>query len=415
MPRMSVPVSELQIGMYVAKLDLSWFRSPFLRHSFLIERASQIERLVRAGIKTVEIDPDRGISDPCGLGSNDLTGARESQCGEAPGIPPRQAKSLAQINEEYAQAKLAQQQLAQAVHSIYSSIAKTGAVNPEQAAEAVQEITIAARTLPNAAMFLALSLNRASDASLSRHALAVCTLSLVLGQSFQLNPLELQELATAALLHDIGLLQIPATIIRRARVTSLPLSQGERQQFHAHPRLSVLALERQGGFESAVLHLVGNHHPSLSGDGMLADAAAISASDRTGMLRVADQYDELIAGFGGASPLSPQEAMQRLYLEAQQGGLEPTILTRFIRMVGIYPVYSYVKLNTNEAAVVTVLNPEKLHQPIVTITHMPGWVEYPDPIVIDLARQEDGGNARAIESILAGPPGSSASGSWRAA
>ncbi|MBI3356316.1 MAG: DUF3391 domain-containing protein, partial [Nitrospirae bacterium] len=26
------PHHELQIGMYVAKLDLSWFRSPFLRH-----------------------------------------------------------------------------------------------------------------------------------------------------------------------------------------------------------------------------------------------------------------------------------------------------------------------------------------------------------------------------------------------
>ena len=55
-----IPVRELQIGMYVARLDLSWFRSPFLRHSFLIEHSWQVERLVRAGVKSVDIDLGRG-------------------------------------------------------------------------------------------------------------------------------------------------------------------------------------------------------------------------------------------------------------------------------------------------------------------------------------------------------------------
>ena len=57
-----IPVHDLQIGMYVARLDLSWFRSPLLRHSFLIEHPSQIEKLVRAGAKMVNIDLDKGIA-----------------------------------------------------------------------------------------------------------------------------------------------------------------------------------------------------------------------------------------------------------------------------------------------------------------------------------------------------------------
>ena len=59
-----ISVCALRIGMYVARLDLSWFRSPFLRHSLLIEHPSQIEQLVRAGVKTVDIDLDRGIAVP---------------------------------------------------------------------------------------------------------------------------------------------------------------------------------------------------------------------------------------------------------------------------------------------------------------------------------------------------------------
>ncbi len=60
MPTKHVPVFELEIGMYVARLDLSWLRSPFLRRSFLIERLSQIEKLIRAGVRVMEIDPVRG-------------------------------------------------------------------------------------------------------------------------------------------------------------------------------------------------------------------------------------------------------------------------------------------------------------------------------------------------------------------
>jgi len=398
MLKSSISVHELRISMYVARLDLAWFRSPFLRHSFLIEQTSQIERLVRAGVKSVEIDLDRGIAAPPDSRSNNLLRTAEPHAVGMPSTEPRPVKSLAQLTEEYAQAKLAQQQLEQAVDSVYSSIAKTGVVQPEQATEAVQEITMVARTLPKSAMFMALSQHRAGDASLSRHALATCTLSLVIGQSLQLNPLELHELATAVLLHDIGLLQIPATVIRRARVTSSPLSQQEPLQFRMHPRLSVLTMERQGGFESAVLDLVVTHHPSRCNEGVLSQAATASMPDKISILMLADRYDELITGFGGTTPLSPQEAIQRLYLEVHQGQLDQNILTHFIKTVGIYPVHSYVELNTNEAAVVTDLNPDRLHQPIVAITHQPGWVEYPAPFVVNLARQEDQERARGIES-----------------
>jgi HD-GYP domain-containing protein (c-di-GMP phosphodiesterase class II) len=307
---------------------------------------------------------------------------------------------LAQLNEEYAQAKLAKKQLVQAVDSVFSTFMKTGTVNPQQAAEAVQEITIVTRTLASSAIFMALSQNRAGDSTLSQHALTTCTLSLVLGQNFQFNPLELQELATAALLHDIGLMQIPPSIVQRSRTTSLPLSQREREQFHTHPRLSFLTLERQGGFETAVLHLIGDHHAYLDGSGYPMETRGEFTSDRTRILMLTDKYDELITGFGGASPLAPHQALQRLYQEAQQGILDQNILSHFIRVVGIYPVHSSVRLNTKELAVVTDLNPTALHQPVVTITHEPGGAGYPTPIIVDLAHQEGQPPERAIETIL---------------
>jgi len=385
--------------MYVARLDLSWFRSPLLRHSFLIEHPSQIQKLVRAGVKMVDIDPDRGIASPPHQVSDPMHSAAEAAAPSS----IKQPKPLAQLNEEYAQAKLAKQQLDQAVQSLFSTITKTGTVDPQQAAEAVQEITIAMRTLTDSAIFMALSQHRAGDSTLSRHALTTCTLSLVLGQAFQFNPLELQELATAALLHDIGLLQIRPAIVRQAHAAS-GLPKTDQQEWETHPRRAVLMLERQGRIEAAILHLIANHHAYLDDSGYPKESRGQFTSDRTRVLMIVDRYDELITGFGGTSPLSPHQTFQHLYQEAQRGKLDRRILSSLIARVGIYPVHSHVRLNTQELAVVTELNQEKLHQPIVTITHQSAGTQYPTPLVVDLAHQTDEPQTRAIETIIALDP-----------
>lgn len=401
MPRQRLSVDQLQIGMYVAKLDVSWLRSPFLRHSFLIEHHAQIEKLRRAGVTRVEIDPARSRPVPS-------TGPREAAVGPSvqsaytPAAPAR--KSLAQLNEEYAQAQLARQQLERAVRSVFSTIEATGRVDPRHTADAVQEIAIVTRTLSHSAIFLALSQHRADDSVLSQHALTTCTVSLVLGQTLQLNPLELQELATAALLHDIGFLQIPDHIIQHARATSFSMAEQDRRRFQAHPRLGVLMLERQGRFEAPVLHLIGEHHAYLDGSGYPPETRGEFTSARTRALMIADKYDEFITGFGGAAPLAPHQALQRLYQEAQDGTLDHEILSRFIKLIGIYPVHSHVRLNTNERAVVTHLNPTALHRPVVAITHTPKGDGYPLPLIVDLAHQDGQDHERAIDEVLETAP-----------
>jgi len=410
MATQQLSVGELQLGMYVAKLHISWLRSPFLRHSFLIESQAQIEKLVRAGVKTVEIDLSRGITP---LAPRPLT-MSTPESNPAPASTNPAPKPLAQLNQEYAQAKLAKQQLERAVHSVFSTIAQTGTVNSQQATEAVQEITIVMRTLSQAAIFMALSQNRGGDSSLSQHALNVCTLSLVLGQTIPFNPLELQELATAALLHDIGLLQVPPTVLKRAHIPN-GLSPAEQQQWYAHPRLAALSLERQGQMERGTVDLIATHHAYLDNSGYPKETQGQSTTDRARILMVVDRYDELISGFGGLAPMTAHQTFQRLYQEAQQGKLDQRVLSALIAIVGMYPVHSYVRLNTRELAVVTELNTTKLHQPVVTITHQSEVTTYPAPFVIDLAHQDDAPDARVIEAVLTAPPAGDPSSSAQAA
>ena len=64
MPYRPITIDALQIGMHVAKLDVAWFRSPFMRHSFLIRTDEQIEKLRHAGVKHLSIDPAKGLDLP---------------------------------------------------------------------------------------------------------------------------------------------------------------------------------------------------------------------------------------------------------------------------------------------------------------------------------------------------------------
>jgi HD-GYP domain-containing protein (c-di-GMP phosphodiesterase class II) len=247
---------------------------------------------------------------------------------------------------------------------------------------------------------MALSQDRNGDTSLSQHALTTCTLSLLIGQNFNFNPLELRELATAAVLHDIGLLQVPPHVIQRFYSTSTPLASREMLQMQAHPRLGMLTLERQGGFEDQVLKIIEEHHALLDGSGYPKEKCGAFTSNRTRIVMLADRYDELITGFGGASPLTPHQTLQHLFREAEEGQLDREILARFIKLVGIYPLHSCLRLSTGEQALVTQLNPDKLHQPIVAITHQPDGSTYAPPLVINLGCQDTGTPQRAIESVL---------------
>ena len=399
----TISIDQLRVGMYVAKIDLSWFQSPFIRRSLRIEDTIQIEKLSRAGAQHIEIDLSRGDDVTTSTTLDQPKTPQEfTLTTNTPSLKPV-PKPLTQLNEEYAQARVARKQLERAVHSVFSSISEQGSVDPQLAAEAVQEVSIVTRTLPNSAIFMALSQQRAGDSSLSQHALSTCTLALVVGQSFGYNPLELQELALAALLHDIGLLQIPAPIIQRSANTSSPLSTHDKQILQSHPQLGVLALERQGGFETRVLQMIGEHHIRLDDSGYPQGTKGEFTSERSRILMIADYYDELITGFGGASPLAPHQALQRIFREAQDRAFDQVVLSRFIKLIGIYPVHSRVRLNTKEQAVVTELNPSALHRPVVTITHTPSGAETSNPLVIDLSDQVNVTPERAIDKVLDSP------------
>ena len=399
MAKRLITIDALRIGMHVAKLDVAWFRSPFLRHSFLIRTHEQIEKLRRAGVRQLTIDPARGLDLP---ETSTLSEAKPqmAQNGCPATVSPPTVRSLARMTEELEAARSARRQLELSVQSTFSRIAKTGTVDPEKAQHIVHEINAVAKSLTTHALFMAFSQGRDGSHSLSEHALATCSFSMILAHAAAYDLSALQDLATGALLHDIGLLQVPQSLLERIHDTSITQSEATRRIYESHARSGAILLERQGGFSSAVEQIVAEHHAYLDQSGFPAETRGTFTSDMTRLIMVTDRYDELLTGFGGASPLTPHQSLQRVYQEGLEGKYENRLASLFVKVMGIYPVYSSVVLTTGERAVVSLVNSSKLHLPVITITHDPSGTPYIVPLVIDLANQNEMAPMRGICSVI---------------
>ncbi len=393
--RKRIPLHQLQVGMYVAGIDCSWFRTPFLRHRFLVQTIEQVERLRRSNIHAVDIDSSKGLdvtSFPIAEAALHTIGLQTSiQIAPVQDAP----RSVETLRQELITAQETRDKLIQSVKTVFDEISKTGAARPEPVNEAVQEITIVTRTLSTHATFMAMSHGRHLDASFNNHSLAVCTLATIIGQALGYDLMKLHELATGALLHDIGLFQLPRHLFR----TSTPLSGEDLAAFRHHPRLGAIAIESQREFPQTVRRIAAEHHVTLDGQGYPAETSAGSTAEASRIVMIADRYDELLTGFGGLQPRPSHTAIQQLFQEGEFGRLDLHLVSLFIKLVGIYPVYSVVELNTKERGMIIAINPTTLHQPILVLTYDETGNLYRNPLTIDLSNQNQP-PMRSIERVV---------------
>ena len=57
-----IAIQDLRPGMYIAGMDQSWFKTPFLRHKWLVKREDEITLLRSYGIQDVFIDTEKGCN-----------------------------------------------------------------------------------------------------------------------------------------------------------------------------------------------------------------------------------------------------------------------------------------------------------------------------------------------------------------
>lgn len=120
------------------------------------------------------------------------------------------------------------------------------------------------------------------------HSLRVAGLSCSLGRYLHLSPENIQTLRVAAILHDIGKLAIPASILTKRGL----LTRKEREIVEAHPVEGARIVSGLSGYEE-VTRIIRSHHERLDGNGY---PDGLSDGDIPFMARivaVADTFDAI--------------------------------------------------------------------------------------------------------------------------
>ena len=377
-----IEVSQLRVGMFV-QLDMSWVRHPFPANGFRLTSLAQIDALRDLGLVSVRYVPAKSV-----LQSGTIAGSRqlsdqiavEAEPAEAEiaiaAIPAvsgdgdgaaaardrdflllAQHRILASCERRFSAALGAYRQLAQAVEvdAAYASATSVALV-----ADCIAQL------LPHPEIAIHLLLEGTGERS-ALHPVNVMVLCLLLGKVQGMDAAKLQQLGLAALLHDLGKLNLPIYLAQPAP----HWSQGDRERFEGHVGASVALAERMQ-LPSAVLTAIAQHHEMADGTGfplhLLGEDMAVAGK----ILALVNRYDNLCNPPISADALTPHEALSVIFAQFQ-AHFDPTVLNSFIRMLGVYPPGSFVQLLDDSYALVVSVNASRPLCPGVIIyqPHVP--------------------------------------------
>jgi HD-GYP domain-containing protein (c-di-GMP phosphodiesterase class II) len=169
------------------------------------------------------------------------------------------------------------------------------------------------------------------DTSTREHTRRVAQLAVEVGQELGLRGSRLRGLAVAALLHDVGKLQVPDSILAKAG----PLTPAEFAVIKRHPGDGAALLTHIGGFDVET-PLVRGHHERLDGSGYPDGLRGSQLSLEVRILGVCDVYDALTSERVYRHSMARSQALS--ILEQGRGAVfDASVLDALSRVIGVAP------------------------------------------------------------------------------
>ncbi len=234
------------------------------------------------------------------------------------------------------------------------------------------------------------------------HAVNVAILSVALARAGRLKKIDVQDVGVAAFVHDVGQCEIPQQVLGRQGA----LSDEDWAQMRRHTLHSAVRLLDSGPLElSAPAALAAlEHHMGISGDGYPCVAEETRTTTAARIIHITDTYDALTSRrVYRLQPVRPDQALLFL-LEKSDLVYDSAWVQRLVRLLGLYPPGTTVKLDTQEVGVVVRANPHArmLHRPQVCVVLDEQGEPLARDTIVDLTEPSDRADAyaRSVRATL---------------
>ncbi len=187
--------------------------------------------------------------------------------------------------------------------------------------------------------------------SFEQNALNCATLCILMGREMGISDHKIVELATAALMHDVGMVRLPDAIVNK----SGKLSAEELQQIKTHPIHSYKILVRELRYPDSIGQAALQHQERWDGAGYPKGLRGEQIALHARLIAVADAFEAMISKRPYRDPMIGYRAM-RTILSDNGRRFDPEVLKVFIQTMGLYPLGSVVLLNNAAVGRVVAVN-----------------------------------------------------------
>ncbi|MDQ6647249.1 MAG: HD-GYP domain-containing protein [Pseudomonadota bacterium] len=383
-----IEVADLQIGMFVCRLDRPWEETPFPLQG--VELASEDEiAMLRRLCSAVYIDARRQGTDgqPRSLLRTDLSQNRFENA--------TRYENIAEVEEEAPRARAALDSASLMVDKIFQDIASGRELEVEYVEDAVRPLV--ASVLRSADAFFLVEGLRQHDSYSYSHAVSCSALAAAFGRHMGFDPETIFSLAAGGLLMDVGKTRLPETLLNYQG----SLAPDDVDVIRSHVGEGLAILKRSDITDQDVLDIVRTHHERYDGSGYPEGLAGNVIPITGRMLGIIDAYDAMATARPYRAAISRHQSLRQIYA-ARDSLFQAEMVEQFQVCLGVYPTGSLVELSTGEVAIVMAQNQVRRLRPRVAILSTPNKQPLSDFRPVDLMKPGDKDAVDIVRSLATG-------------
>ncbi|MGL4987084.1 MAG: HD-GYP domain-containing protein [Treponemataceae bacterium] len=195
---------------------------------------------------------------------------------------------------------------------------------------------------------------------LEKSAINTAIITYIIAKKLSITEPEIKNYVAGALLHDIGMLQLPETLINKTTT----LSEEEFSEMKFHTVNGFFAVSEK--YPKVIAQILLYHHERYDGTGYPSAKKGAEIPMGAAIVAVADAFEAMVSHRPYRNSMLGAEAMN--FLISNSGRYyNPNAVNAFIQSMGIYPVGSVVLLNTGQFAHVVDINPTSPLRPKLKI------------------------------------------------
>jgi HD-GYP domain-containing protein (c-di-GMP phosphodiesterase class II) len=346
----SILVTEAKPGMYVESLGKNWLDHDFLSNHFVLDSAS-LSKLKKSGISEIVIDTDKGLDVEEQFQVIPEAIVEEAQELLPPVFPETTGADLRVAQQAYSVA-------ADTVRNLMNHVRSGKALKPEDAEPAAEQLIRSIDRNPQT--LNAVTRIKTRDEYTFQHSVGVAALLAGFCRDFYTSE-QVEEITIGGIVHDIGKINVPDAVLNKPS----RLNDDEFAVMRTHVDHSREILEGQNCFTRLQTDIALLHHERPDGKGYPFGLMADQISDIGAIAAIVDVYDALSTRRVYKEAWEPTDALGHMLKWAPEQ-FDQKHLLRFIKYLGVYPVGTWVLLESGRAGFVLRENEDSL-RPVVQL------------------------------------------------